>query len=776
PAPSEAPAPEVQPTIRREFADTAIWVASLTTDANGMADVTTTMPENLTGWKIRTWAMGHGTKVGQAEAEVTTKKNLLLRLQAPRFFVEKDEVVLSANIHNYLKSKKAVRAVLELEGGCLEPMAAAEKKIEVASDGEERVDWRVRVVREGEAVVRMKALSDEESDAMEMKFPVYVHGMEKMVAFSGYIRPDRTSATIVLDVPRERRIAETRLEVRYSPTLAGAMADALPYLVEYPYGCTEQTLNRFLPTVITQKILLEMGLDLKEIERKQTNLIAQEIGDDRERARQWKRWKRNPVFDRDEVALMVKEGVKALTEMQLSDGGWGWFSGWGERSTPHMTAYVVHGLQIARENDVAILPGVIERGVEWLRRYQDEQVVMIRNWPKEKKPRKRCADNLDALVYMVLGDAGVEDKDMREFLYRDRNQLSVYAKAMFGIALHKQKREAERDMIIRNIEQVLVRDDENQTAYLNLGNESYWWYWYGSECEAHAYYLKLLAKTGRVTDWKAPYLVKYLLVNRKHATYWNSTRDTAVCIEAFADYLRATGEHKPDLTVEIFLDGKKRKEVKISAENLFAFDNRLVVEGDAVESGRHTIELRKKGTGPLYFNAYLSYFSLEEFITSAGLEVKVQRNVYRLTPADKKIKVAGARGQAVDQKVEKYDRHLLASGATLKSGDLVEIELVIESKNDYEYLVFEDMKAAGFEPVDVRSGYRGEDLPAYVEFRDNRVAFFVRWLARGRHSVSYRTRAEIPGRFSALPTRGYAMYAPELRGNSDEIKLGITDE
>ncbi len=85
------------------------------------------------------------------------------------------------------------------------------------------------------------------------------------------------------------------------------------------------------------------------------------------------------------------------------------------------------------------------------------------------------------------------------------------------------------------------------------------------------------------------------------------------------------------------------------------------------------------------------------------------------------------------------------------------------------------MKAAGFEPVEVRSGYGGNAMGAYMELRDNRVSFFVRTLARGKHSVAYRLRAEIPGRFSALPARASAMYAPELKGNCDEIKLQIAD-
>ena len=205
----------------------------------------------------------------------------------------------------------------------------------------------------------MKALTDEESDAMEMKFPVYVHGMLKTESFSGVIRPDKERALVTIRVPAERRPEQTRLEVRYSPTLAGAMVDALPYLVDYPYGCTEQTLNRFLPTVITQKVLLQMGLDLKEIQQKRTNLNAQEIGDDQKRAADWsysggyheprhRAASRSRSSTKPTLHDMVKDGISRLASMQCSDGGWGWFSGWGEHSWPHTTAFVVHGLQIAR--------------------------------------------------------------------------------------------------------------------------------------------------------------------------------------------------------------------------------------------------------------------------------------------------------------------------------------------------------------------------------------------------------------------------------------------
>jgi len=558
------------------------------------------------------------------------------------------------------------------------------------------------------------------------------------------------------------------------------MVDALPYLVNYPHKTTDTTIHRFASTAITYNILKELGIDLKALKEKQVNLNAQELGDPQVRAAQWKRFKENPVFDPDEVERMMKKHVPDLNEMQLSDGGWGWLWGDRERSTPHLTAKVVHGLQLAQKNNIALIPGMLEKGTDWLKRYQQEQVRLLKNWEEndQKKAKhekyKRYASHLDAYVFMVLVDGDVVNRQMLKYLKRDRVKLSVYAKALFGLALHKLGEQAELNKVLKNLEQYLVQDDENQTAWLQLPAGGYWWYWYGSGSEANAVYLKLLAKTEPRSE-RAARLAKYLLNNRKHSSYWNSTRDTALAIEALAEFMRASGENQPEMTVEVWFDGQKQKEVQITPETLFDFENSFVIEGAALTSGRHTLELRKTGSGPLYYNAYSSNFSQEDFLKKAGLEVKVERFHYKLIRDDKETQVAGDRGQAVGQRTEKYRREPIVNNAQIKSGDLIEVELVIDTKNDYEYLIFEDYKGSGLEPVDLRSGYTGNSLGAYLQFRDEKVTAYVRHLRHGKHNLIYRLRAEIPGRFSVLPAKGFGMHAPELKGNSDELKVEILD-
>jgi hypothetical protein len=772
--------------VRKDFADLLKWQGAIQTDADGRAEIPLEFPDNLTTWKARVWTLGADTKVGEGSAEIITSKELLVRLQAPRFLVERDEAVLSAVVHNDHDAPKTVKVSLEMAGG-VESIDGSAKTVEIAARSEARVDWRVKALREGEATFRMKADAGDDGDAVERKLPVLVHGMSRQDAWSRVIEPDQESARILMEVPEQRRPDQSKLTVRFSPTIAGAVVDAIPYLASYPHGCTEQTLNRFVPAVIAQSMLKDLKINLAEVKAKRTNLNPQELGNAADRAAQWKQWQSNPVFDEAEMEKMVGAGVEKLMSMQNSDGGWGWFSGYGEVSYPHTTAVVVHGLLVAQQNGATIPERMLRSGIGWLMAYERKQVAALQLHVEREAIRKaggkikddsrfekfQC-DATDAFVRMILGEAGRDSEPMLAFLHRDRINLPVYAKCLLGLEHHRKGDEARRDEVMKMISQFLKRDAENQTAYLDLQNTNYWWNWYGSEVEAHAWYLKLLAAV-KPQDADTRGLVKYLVNNRKHATYWESTRDTAYAIEAIAAYFKASGEDAPEIEVEVSLDGKSLKKVSINRDNLFTFDGTVTLSGESVTAGKHAVDLRKTGKGTLYANAYLEVFTLEDKLRAAGLEVKVQRKVSKLTALEKETEVPDATGLIARQQVERFRREPLADGAVLKSGDRIEVELILESKNDYEYLIFSDSKAAGFEALDALSGYISGDegFSTYMEPRDRTVDFFIRALPRGTHSLRYQLRAEAPGNYKALPATAEAMYAPELRGNSEDIRLKI---
>lgn len=762
--------------IRTNLADSAVWVADFVTDAKGEGELNFNLPENLTTWKLRSWVMGPQTQVGEAAVEVITRKNLMVRLQAPRFFVEKDEVVISANVHNEMDVAQEVKAVLELEGGVLQKVASASAESEkdlsakaettLAAHSEHRFDWRVKVIGEGEAKIRVKALAQKDSDAMEMTFPAYTHGMLKTDSWSLALRPDQASGKITLNVPAERKPEQSRLEVRYSPTLAMALVDALPYLVDYPYGCTEQTLNKFVPTVITLNVLKDLGVDLKDVKKRGAAIPAA----DQRQPRQLHHTQ-NPVFDEEEVMKMAKAGLKKLEAMRGSDGGWGWFPG-GRESSPHITALVLHGLKAAERARFDLNDGIVRNGIEFLKRHEAEELRRLK-LPEKDRKHKSSPDNLDALIHCVLVEYKEGDKAMRGFLYEKRSNLSRYNLCLLGLACHAVGEKEQRDMCLRNVRQFLKQDDENQTAWLELPQGG-WWYWWDDAIETQAAFLRLLV-TAEPKGETAARLAKYLLNNRRNGTYWNSTKDTAAVIESLAEFMKASGESEPKQTVELLVDGKSQTKVEITKENLFTFNGSFVLEADALTTGEHTIELRKLGESPLYANAYLTVFSQEDMIPAAGLEVKARRKFYKLIEEKPDQQVAGSRGEVVTQRGLKYRREEIATDAQIKSGDLIEVELSIESKNDYEYVLIEDRKPAGFETVEVQSGWSYEGLASYKEFRDEKVAFFAERLPRGTHNLRYRVKAEIPGRFSALPTKVEAMYAPELKGNSDEWKARIVE-
>ena len=600
---------------------------------------------------------------------------------------------------------------------------------------------------------------------------------------------------LTINLPQQRRREESRLVVKVSPSIALSMVEALPYLAEYPYGCVEQTLNRFLPAVIVTDTLKQLGLDPGQALESHRNLNPQAIRDKAFYDKIMERLERNPVYSERKLKAMAEKGIRDLREKQLSDGSWGWFGG-ADRGDPVMTAHVVHGLKIA--GSTVKLPGnMLLRAVSWLTGHQNRQLALLVKGDAYRKLEKQpdgpatqkairelgdyrlTASASDVLIYSVLAENGVRNLQMERYLFRDRLELPVISQIQLAEILLDAHRMDDFKEIMPVISQFLQQDDSLQTAWLRLPNQGYWWRWYGSNVATQAAYLKLMAKS----DPKNPVtsrLAKWLLNNRANGSYWNSTKDTADCLEALSAYLFQTREGMEDMEAEILYDGVPVKTVSSTKETLFTFDNEWSMSGKNLTDGQHRITIRrKKGNGSIYAGSTLSYFSLEDPIPAAGNAVTVERSYYRMekeTVKEDSVKDTQTdAGELVSRGRDQTRRTLLKDGDIIASGDIIEVVMSVKTKNDVEYLMLSDPKPAGCESRDTVSGYAWMGtVSGYKEIGDEEIRVFLSSLPMGEYQISHRLRAERPGRFSALPAVLEAMYAPELRGNSREHKISIS--
>ena len=684
--------------VRKDFADTAYWNAALeSTGTQGVYRVKFKMPEDITTWNIKVWSIGINGRVAEVATELITKKDLMLRIITPRFFTEKDEVVVSANIHNYGNEAREATVSIDLSGIKIEG-DLTHRTVTIAAGGEARADWRIKILESGRLTVRMKVADGELADGVEKSFDVVSHAIEKTESFfkrladgSGVPRGFFTGEKALklyrhfgFPAIDENKMKSAAVELEIVDTLAGAIDKSLDYLKYYEYECNEQTMNRFVPAAVARDVLVARG-----------------FGD--------------RLKDVDEL---IEKSRKQLSEHQNSDGGWGWFWGAYERSCGHMTATIVRGLAEAKHHGVKVPGDVLERGVKWLEQRQRDSLQYIR----EHKNRPWANDVFTAYAILLARDGKVDEtmKEMMRRAYDARLELPTDAQALLGLAFDLTGEVELRDTIARNLKQYLKEDAENATAYLELGNHGYWWCWYGSDFEAQATALKLFLKTQPASDATRG-LALYLCNNRKSRKCWTSTRDTGLAIEALAEYCRK-------------------------------------------------VEKR----GEMYVNAYLTYFTDEEPIKAAGLELKVNRTISRVSEVVEASTGRGASGRPLAQKRTEEVLIPLKDGDEVKAGDILEIRVDLDSKNDYEYVLIEDRKGAGFEPLDSRSGWKNIGGGwTYVEYREQKTAMFLREISRGAHSFSYRVRVETSGAVHVLPTKVEAMYAPRLRGNSDEIRLSV---
>src|SRR5882672_5551784 len=498
----------VQPTIRKNFKDTAFWQPDVITGADGRATVKVELPDNLTTWRATARGVTVDTKVGATKYKVVARKDVIMRLETPRFVTQGDTVTLSGIVHNYLNADKSTQISLEVSGAQLQNSAT--KTVTISKQGEQRIDWQITAPNVGEIKLLAKALTDTESDAVELPLTVLPRGLHQVKNESAAFADENAERTFSLNLPPNADARARSLRIDVAPSVAGTLFGALDYLTAYPYGCTEQTMSSFLPNVIVSQALK----DVKTASIKTSN----------------------------DLPKKVQKGMDRLYAYQHNDGGWGWWK--DDQSDPFMTAYVVSGLTLAKQNGYSPDDVRIASGREKLKQMLDSGTT-----------EAGTQIDLETRAFMVyaLEESGGGDGRYVEKIFAERGNLQPYGRALLALTLKERKDDKRAREVAAEIERTVKSDDlfahweSHRKAMLDFSESN--------DTEATALSLKALARIRPDSPVLAK-VARWLVSNRHSGYYWDSTKDTAFAILGLIDYLKVSRELSPDYDVEVYLNGE----------------------------------------------------------------------------------------------------------------------------------------------------------------------------------------------------------------------------
>lgn len=689
--------------IRRVFKDTAYWNPAIQTDAKGEATVDVKLPDNLTTWRATVQAVDARTAVGEGVGKIVAKKDLMIRLQTPAFYVAGDVQRLAASVTNQSGKDADVQVDLTLAGA--ETGDQKRRSIRLKDGETKALEWQVTAPEVGEAVYTARAwIDDRTTDGVEGRVPIRARGRTERSAFSGDIAE---AAILTIPVKETAERSAGGVQIALSPNLAAPLFQSLDDLIDFPYGCVEQTMSRFMPAVVVSKVVSDLGLPKPR------------------RA--------------DQLPRIAAESYARLGRMQHYDGSWGWWE--YDSGNTYMTAYVLEGIFRARQAGYPERNVDLDRALKWAETRLKEELPTPREdetWWLRTEPDSRAY-----LAYAVLlhrrSEAAIGLLGRLDLAKLNAEALAhltqAYARLGSGF-------EGRRDAALSRMK---------AQAQASGGRVSWEEHYWGVESTSRC--LQALAAVDPQSVL-IPGALRQIMLKRR-GYFWTSTRDTAFALLAVSDYLKAANVQFGDASVAIRINGQNFQTVSFTRDSLFEAARRVEIPMRLLHRGENRIEFAKAGEGACFYSAELTQTVVEPnmapFSNLSG--VKIERSYHRL----------------VQERLETGRMRLVPSKDPLdrfEPGELVRVVLKITTDRPMQYLQIEDPVPSNCRVVEREDLDIGDDWAFWwngLVLRDDRVSYFANHLYKGTFELSYTMRAEQPGVSSALPASVYEMYEPSSR-------------
>ncbi|WP_167856368.1 alpha-2-macroglobulin family protein [Hymenobacter metallicola] len=797
---------------RKDFRETAFWLPELRTNAQGETVLEFQMPEAVTRWQLLALAHDQQLHSGLLRRELVTQKQLQVTPNAPRFFREGDQLRFSAKISNLTDQPMRGTAQLflldartqqPLEGRLLK--GAAQQGFQLAAKQSSALEWELTIPETAEGQLPLEAVTyrvvaqtePAQKPKRKAKTPVatFSDGEENTVPVLSNRLLITESLPLPIVGPATREFELTKLTsttsatrrnysltLEMTPNPAWYAVQALPYLMEYPYECSEQVFSRLYANLLATRILqqnprlqtvlaewkraaqagnpaalsskLEQNQELKA-------LLLQETPWVRDAQSETERMRRlGELLDAPRLQAETAKALTKLARMQQPDGAFPWFE--KMPADRYITQLIVAGfgkLQKlgafdASQNEQA--RPLLQNALRYLDEQLQRDYTELRKLKGVDLKQNHLADvqvqALYARSFWPQPAVATAAQPAQAYYQQQAGKFWVgqtrYVQAQIALALQRRK---VQPTAVKDILTALV---ENALHSPELG--MYWkevrggYYWRDAPTETQATMIEAFDEIR--DDQKAVDEMKLWLLKQKQTQNWESTRATADA--CYALLLRGSDWLRPTQALEVQVGGEP---VRPTAQQAGTGYFKTMWAAAAIKPAQGKVKVQKTDAGVAWGALYWQYFEQLDKVTPATTSLSLERQLYR------------------EQRTTGGPVLVPLTAATpLRVGDVLVVRLVLRADRDLEYVHVKDQRAAGLELISQTSGYRYQGALGYYESpRDAATNFFISYFPKGTHTFEYRLRAAQSGNFSGGLSQLQCLYAPEFTTHSAGIRLHI---
>lgn len=798
------PLPDLNQVVpRKNFNETAFFLPQLYADSSGKYSFSFTMPEALTQWKWMSLAHTRDLAFGYHSEYAVTQKQLMVQPNTPRFLREGDNLELSSKIVNLSDKELTGQVSLELldaatltsvDGWFQNVFPTQYFTVEAGKSFLVKFPVQIPFNFNRPLTWRIKASSGALSDGEENTLPVVTNRILVTESLPLFVSGDTTRQFRFdkLLQNTSESLTQEALTVEYSSNPIWYAVQALPYLMEYPYECAEQSFNRLYANLLAAWIVnkdpllkkvftqwqqdssslqsnLQKNEELKQILLQETPWVLAAETEEQQ--------KKNLalLFNLVKLGTQTDALIEKLTQLQLPGGAFSWFKGGYEDR--YITNYILTGIGKLKRlgalspETAGKMRGLLVNAIRYMdAKNQEDYQALIRNKADLAKHLPTYGQVEYLYMRSFFRDIAQQSPKAYDYFFAQARktwvQQSSYYKAQLGLVFYRNGAEktATGSILPALLENAVI--DAQQGMYWKT---AYGRYWYQSPIEHQSMLIAFISEINQ--EVKDPAVNKQLnamrtwLLLNKQTNHWKTTIATADA--CYALLLNGDDWLNRERTVTIQL-GKTQissKNEKTAAGTGY-FKKRI--EGGRItnDMGNITVTTRsgtspfagpQKNSSPSWGNVYWQYFEDLDKITGAATPLSITKKIFIEKNTD-----GGKLLQAVTE------------GEELKIGDKVVVRLELRSNRDMDYLHLKDMRAAAMEPVNVFSGYKWQDgLGYYESTKDVSSNFFIDHLRKGTYVFEYPMFITHSGFFSAGIASIQCMYAPEFTSHSEGIRIRV---